>query len=326
MRRIVDLKVILLTVIIVAFSAVNLLGNDFPNRPINLYVGFAPGGAVALTAPIIAEGMKKYLKQPVFVNFKPGAGQALAADFIKNSKPDGYNLFNISIEPMIAKVVVDGPTLAFRFEDFESLGAGPNICHILAVNAESRWKTLEDFIADARKSPGRLSIGHVGQNTNNQMKEVLFCMKTGIVLNEIPHAGAGQVVPALLGKHIDAGTGSLTSFAPHLKPGGALRALVVFDQKRNADFPDVPTALEKGIDITSIDHFGLQAPKGLPKETRTSIVQAFKKTTEDPEVIATFKKLVGVGLTYIAPEEMDRKILEDYKLFQDIAKRTGAIK
>lgn len=311
--------------VILVFCAVNALGQEkeFPVRPINLYVGFSPGGGVALTSQIISEGMKKYLKQPVFVNFKPGAAQAIAAEFVKNSKPDGYTLFCTDFEPLIAKVVIDGPMLKFRLEDFESLGAGPYIVNVLAVNAESPWKTVEDFIAEAKKSPGKLNVGHAGHGTHAHLKEVLFCMKNGIVVNQIPHAGGGPIIPALLGKHIDAGISSLPSFAAHVMPGGGLRVLVVFDQRRNANLPDVPTAIEKGIDITAIDQFGLQAPKGLPKSVKDILVETYKKTIEDPEVISGMKKLVGVGINYLTQEEIDRRIQENYKLFQDIWKTTG---
>jgi tripartite-type tricarboxylate transporter receptor subunit TctC len=185
---------------------------------------------------------------------------------------------------------------------------------------------VEDLIDAARKSPGKLSFSSTGFGAQNHLLGELFCQKTGIVLNHIPFSGGSAYITALLGGHIDISIASAATFGSHIMPGGGLRTLVVFDQKRVPDLPDVPTAIERGIDITLTSWFGLQAPKGLPKEVRSILVQAFKDTVEDPQTISMLNKLVGINNIYLSPEEVDKKIQTQYKLFQDICKRIGLTK
>lgn len=137
----------------------------FPVKPINVYVGYPPGGNTAITGQIVADGMRKYLNQPVIVNFKVGAVQAIAAEFVKNSKPDGYTLVYLAHGNLIAKIAKDkreGVPVKVQIEDLESLGAGPYSPWTIAVNGDSPWKTIEDLIAAARKSPGGLNYGTDG--------------------------------------------------------------------------------------------------------------------------------------------------------------------
>lgn len=307
----------------------NAIGQEkeFPVKPVNLYMGFSPGGAGTHIGTVICEGMKKYLKQPVILNFKPGAAQAIAAEFVINSKPDGYTLLWLSQGILIGKVAIDGPVLKFRLEDLDSLGSGPYSPYVIAVNAESPRKTVEHLIDAARKSPGKLSFSSTGQGAENHILGELFCQKTGIVLNHIPFPGGSAYITALLGGHIDMSIASATTFGSHIKPGGGLRSLVVFDQKRLPDLPDVPTAIEKGIDIPFwASWFGLQAPRGLPKEVRAVLVEAFRKTVEDPQTLTMLNNLVGIKNTYLSPEEVDKQVQAQYKLFQDICKRIGLTK
>ena len=321
-------KVIVVALAILLFCTVHALGQEkkFPVKPINVYQGYSPGGAGTHIGTIVCEGMKKHLKQPVILNFKPGAAQAVAAEFVVNSKPDGYTLFWVMYGDLIGKIVKDGSELKFHLEDLDSLGCGPYSPYVLAINAESPWKTVGDLIESARKSPGKVSYGTTGVGSLGHFLGELFSMKTGIVLNHIPFTGGGAHITALLGGHTDISLASATTFGSHILPGGGMRTLVVFDQKRVRELPDVPTAVERGIDITLTSWFGMQVPKGLPKEVRAALVQAFKNTVEDPQIISMLNKLVGISNVYFSPEEVEKKIQIQYKLFQDVFKQAGLIK
>lgn len=329
MKGILSQRVTMIVLVILFCCTDSALGQEkgFPVRPINLYIGYSPGGGATHTGNIFAEGMKKYLKQPVVVNFKPGAVQAICAEFIINSKPDGYTLFWVSYGELIAKVAKDGSMLKFRLEDLDSLGCGPYSPYTLAVNAESPWKNVEDLIAEARKSPGKLTHSSAGVGSPTHLLSELFARKTGIVLNHVPFSGGGPYITAMLGKHVDMSVASGSTFGSHIMPGGGLRCLVVFDQKRLPDIPDVPTAVETGIDITYKAWFGLAAPRMLPKAVRATLIEASKNTVEDPEINSRLKKaLVGVTNIYLSPEELDKKIQEEYRLVEDVLKQTGLLK
>lgn len=327
MKRMLIHKVIVVVLIILVFLTTSAFGQEkrFPVKAINLYLGYSPGGGAGNSGTILAEGLKKYLNQPVIVNFKPGATQAIAAEFVKNSTPDGYTLFYVAHPELIAKIAQEGPMPKFGLEGLDSLGSSPYTPNTITVNAESPFKNVEDFIAAAKKSPGSLNYGSSGKGSVAHLIGELFSQKARIVMNHIPFAGTGPAITALLGKHIDVGFMSAGAFGAHIKPGGGLRTLIVFERKRDSGLADVPTAMERGYDIFSSIWFGLQAPKGLPKTVRDTLVQAIEKTVKDAEVISRLAKL-GFNTTYLSPEEADRKIQEEYKLFLNIWEEVGKSK
>lgn len=297
----------------------------FPTKPINMYVGYPPGGMTAITGQVTATGMQKYLKQPVVLNTKPGAVQLVAAEFVKNSKPDGYTILYASHTNLTAKLAMDkkdGVAVKFRMEDLDPLGAGPTSPYVMTVNKESPWKTVEDLIAAARKSPGSINFGPDGIGTCGHLLMELVSQKMGITLSTIPFQGAGPAITSLLGGHVQIVTNSVTTFGAHIKPGGGLRALMVFDTKRDPSLPDVPTSYEKGFNVSLTSWQGLRAPKGLPKPVRDSLVQAFEKTMKDPEILQAMVKLGG-GITYWNPEETEKHTQDEYRLFSDIWAKIG---
>jgi tripartite-type tricarboxylate transporter receptor subunit TctC len=295
-------------------------GSSFPVKPINLYVGYPPGGTTVITAQIVAEGMKKHLGQPVVLNFKPGAVQAIAAEFVKNAKPDGYTIAYFAHGNLVAKLAkdkIDGEPVKFQMEDLDPLGAGPYSPYVLAVNGTSPWKTIEDLVAAARKASGTLNYGPDGMGTSGHLLMELFAQKAGIVLSNIPFQGAGPAITALLGGHVQMVTYSNTALGAHVKPGGGLRPLIVFDKKRDPSLPNVPTALERGFDVTLTAWQGLRAPKGLPKIVRDKLVQTFEKAMKDPEILKTFANLDS-GVAYLNPEDMEKQSQQEYRSYMEV--------
>ncbi len=326
MKRLIGGRIIVLIIFAFMLSSVNALGQDkgFPVKAINSFIGMAPGGATTQSGTIVCDGMKKYLKQPVVVNFKPGAAQAVAAEFVKNSKPDGYTILWAAFGDLEVKVAKDRSILKFGFEDFDSLGSACFSPYTVAVNIESSFKTVEDVVAAAKKSPGKLSYGSSGTGALGHIAGEIFSMRTGIVLNHVPFTGGAPAITASLGKHIDLNFQSVSTFGNHIKQGGGLQSLVVFAQNRDTSLPNVPTAMERGIDFTLTSWFGMLVPKGMPKDAKAVLAQALKKTVEDPEIGSMLNKM-GFTVAYISPEEVDKRIEKEYKLFRDVWEKTGLV-
>jgi tripartite-type tricarboxylate transporter receptor subunit TctC len=327
MKRMTTLRGFGVLIFIFAFWPTGAFGQGepFPVKPVNMYVGYPPGGFTAISGQITAEAMKKYLNQPVVLNFKPGAVQAIATEFVKTSKPDGYTLLYLAQGNLTAKITKDkqeGVPLKFQIDDLEALGAGPYSPYTVAVNADSPWKTMEDFISAARKSPGSLNFGSDGIGASAHLLMEFFSQKAGISLNHIPFQGGGPAVTALLGGHVQIIAFSVTTLGAQVKPGGGLRPLLVFDKKRDLFLPDVPTALEKGYDIALSSWQGLRAPKGLPKPVSAILIDAFQKTMKDPQIIQSMAKF-DCSVTYFSPEEMEKKNQEEYKLYLDVWEKIG---
>jgi len=323
MTRMTGQKLIAVIVLIFGFLTSDAIGQDrkFPVQPINLYVGFSPGGGTTLVANLLCEGMKKYLNQPVILNFKPGASQTIAAQFVINSAPDGYTLFLPSTGDFITKIVKDGHMLKFLLDDFDSLGAGPSINNGLVINADSPWQTIDDLVVAAKKSPGKLKFGTSGFGHNSHLIGELIQKQNGITLNHIPFAGAGPMVTALLGNHIDMGISTVSTWAEHAVPGGKLRALLIFDpKKRIKALPNCPTAVEKGMDITINVWWSLMARKGLPKTVRDTLIEAFKNTVEDPQIMSGLNIVAGGSNIYLTPEETNEKVQAETRVYQSVWK------
>ncbi len=307
------------------FYTVGAFGQEknFPTSPINVYIGYPPGGGTAIAMQILAEGMKKVLNQNVVVNFKPGAASTIAADFVSKSRPDGYTLYYTSDPDLLLSLILEGSNLKFTMDDFVSLGGTPNNIMVLVVRDESPWKSLEDFMDFGRKSPkGTLTVGGSGLNNSAHMNMELFSRRTGVPYTYIPFQGGGPADTALLGGHISGAVGSIGRYTQRLRPGGGLRALCFFHRKRHPNYPDVPTMLEKGYDIAIWSWQGLHAPKGLPIGAKTTLVQAFEKTARDPQIVSIMAK-EGFEPIYFSPEEMDKQNKSDHILFQDLLKTSG---
>jgi tripartite-type tricarboxylate transporter receptor subunit TctC len=327
MEKTTGFRMMVVIFVVLFFCASQILGQEkkFPDTAINLYIGYPPGGGVGNAAQILAEGLKKNLGQPVIVNFKPGAAQAIAGDFVFKCKPDGYSLLYVTETDFIPKLIKDASLLKYSMDDFVSLGASPYSPYALAVNAESPWKTLDDLIAHGRKSPpGTLSYGSVGVATTAHLSAELFSQLTGIALNHIPFQGGGPADTALMGGHVHMCFGSVGRFGARLRPGGGLRPLAILDKKRAPDFPDVPTMLEKGYDMQLLLWNGLHAPKGLPNDVKSILVRAFEKTAKDPEMISALSK-AGYYHFYLNPEGQDKQIQTDYKVLKNILSKAGLL-
>jgi len=328
MKKKIVVRIMMVIFIVLFVCSSQIIGQEkkFPVTTINLYIGYPPGGGVGNAAQILADGLKKNLGQPVIVNFKPGAAQAVAGDFVYKCKPDGYSLLYVTETDFIPKLIKDSSLLKFNMDDFVSLGASPYSPYALAVNAESSWKTLDDLIAYGRKSPpGTLSYGSVGVATTAHLSAELFSQLTGITLNHIPFQGGGPADTALMGGHVNMCFGSIGRFGARLRPGGGLRPLAILDKKRAPDFPDVPTMLEKGYDMQLLLWNGLHAPKGLPDDVKSVLIHAFEKTAKDPEMVSLLSK-AGYYHFYLNPEEQDKMIKEDYKVLHNVMVKAGLMK
>jgi tripartite-type tricarboxylate transporter receptor subunit TctC len=301
------------------------MGSDYPTRPITITVGFPPGGSAGVSAHIFAEGARKYLPKPqsIFVNYKPGAASAVAADYVLKQSPDGYNLaWNAS--DLMLKLALDGDRIPFRIEDFIPIGTIGITPAVLAVRKESSFKQLEDFLRYAKENPGKLSCGSTGIAGTTHLAGEVFQIRCGVKLNHVPFTGAGPGVPALLGGHIDSAPFTAGSLGSHIQTGGGLRGLAVFAHDRLHDLPDIPTALEKGYDIDRGSWYYLAAQKGTPQAVIDILLAVFKKTAEDPQVKEALTRAGFIPLS-LSPGETEKKAKEEFELAKDIFKKIGLL-
>ena len=233
---------------LVAFAAA--AQDAFPSRPISLIVPFPPGGVADIVGRPFADALSRELKTPVVIENKTGAGGGIGMGFVAKAKPDGYTLLlalsSISILPAADKVIGRPPLYQLdQLTPIARLTADPTV---LAVRVESPWKTLQDFVDDARKRPGAINYGSSGNYGTMHVPMEMFAQSAGIKLLHVPFTGAGPAVVALLGGTIEAVASGPSTVIPHVK-AGKLRVLASWGDKRLASLPDIPTLTESGYDV-----------------------------------------------------------------------------
>ena len=203
---------------------------SFPNRPITIVAPFPPGGVADLTARPVAAAMEKVLKNPVVVANKTGAAGAVGMSFVANSKPDGYNLLmalsSISIIPEADKLFDRKPAYTMdQLIPIALISADPTV---FVVHADRPWKSVKEFIEDAKKRPGEISYSSSGVYGTLHMAMELLTHAAGISLKHVPYSGAGPALTALLGGHVDTLASGPAVVIPQIKaencgpwPGGA---------------------------------------------------------------------------------------------------------
>ncbi len=281
-----------------------LAADAYPTRPIQVIVPFPPGGVADLVGRPFTAALEKLLKQPVVIVNKTGAGGAVGMQALAASKPDGYTLMvalsSISVMPEVDTMFGRPPV--YKLSDFAPialLSADPTV---LVVSAKSPWKTVADFVADAKKRPNEIKYASSGVYGTMHVAMEMFAHAAGIKLRHIPTGGGGPALNALLGGHVDAIAGGPNVSIPHIK-AGTLRVLAGWGDKRISALPDVPTFKELGYkDVEFYIWSGFFAPAATPEPFIKVLREATAKAVQAPEFKSAMEKM-ATPISYLdAPE------------------------
>ena len=308
---------------LVAFAAA--AQDAFPSRPISLIVPFPPGGVADIVGRPFADALTRELKTPVVIENKTGAGGGIGMGFVAKAKADGYTLLlalsSISILPAADKVIGRPPLYQLdQLTPIARLTADPTV---LAVRVESPWKTLQDFVDDARKRPGAINYGSSGNYGTMHMPMEMFAQNAGIKLLHVPFTGAGPAVVALLGGTIEAVASGPSTVIPHVK-AGKLRVLASWGDKRLASLPDIPTLTESGYDVVFFQWSGLFAPAGAPEPVIAKLREAARAAASDAKFVGALAA-VETPVQYLDAPEMQKFWASDAKKLADAVARVGKI-
>jgi tripartite-type tricarboxylate transporter receptor subunit TctC len=271
---------------------------DYPTKPINMYIGFNPGGAVDTTGRLIADKMSKILGQPVVAVTKSGGGGTVMASQLINAAPDGYTIgmgasAAYTLTPQINK------NLTYKIGDFTHLATLTYPSDAIVVKADSPYKTLKDMI-DAHKKDKK-PISFASQVSASRLMVDVIAGKSGVEFKVIPVKGGAVGIKEVLGGHIDV-TWSGSGWTEQVR-AGKLRALATMSAERMKEYPNVPTLLELGYNFTFTDTFMLSAPKGVPADIVAKLEAAIQKAIMDPEVQKTLHDKIGLLTKYRGPKE-----------------------
>lgn len=245
----------------------------YPHKVINLVVPFPPGGGTDLVARLIAQHMGDVLPQKTIVINKGGAGGLVGSQFVKAAPADGYTLMFTSQSVVTQSYDSQGKV---SDKDFIFLGVLNQDAIGMAVKQDAKWRTIKDFIDDAKKNPGVLSVGNSGVGSVTHMQVTLIEKAAGIKLNPIPFGGSAGTHTAALSGTVDAASVVMGDAASLVKEG-KMRILAIMSPTRLEGFPDVPTLRELGINIDWTFWRGLFVHKDTPPPVVTALRQAVAK-------------------------------------------------
>lgn len=306
--------VILLTLSMVGYPVVQ--AQEFPTKPITLINPMGAGGSHDLTMRAVVSVATDHLGQPMIVQIKSGGGGAIGSEAVAKAQPDGYTL------------LAGGPGWNTTLPAVEGRSKGPDdlmaVCRInysannIVARADAPFKTLQEMIVWAKANPGKLIYGHSGPWGAADVPWKEFTKKTGITSKVVPYDGGGPCLVALLGGHIDVTANFAAQALPQVK-AGKMRILAVLDDKRNPEFPDVPTAREQGVDVVYLMWRGILAPKGTPRPVIDRLALGFKKMLETKTVLNMLKSFGDVA-NYLGPDEFDKLWRAEYEAHKELGK------
>jgi len=295
---------------------------EYPTKPITIYCGFAAGATTDLTARGLASGLEKVLGSAVVVENKAGGGATVAAGLVASKKPDGYTLGVVStgvitVRPHLLKLAYD-PLKDFTLISQYSLYIGA-----VTVLKDSPYKDIAEFIAYAKANPG-LSYASPGMYTQQHLATELFRQCKGLDFKHVPTKGGAEANTQLLGKHVNfvAGAGQHIQYVKQ----GVFRMLAVFNtDKRDPNYPDVPTIKEMGCQDAPALGYIVVGPKGMPDAIYKKLSGAIKKVVEGPD----FQNLLShleIPYAYKDRAQMEKEVLVEYEFYKTFLQKMGAKK
>ena len=271
----------------------------WPNKPIRLLVGFAPGGGTDIVARALAPKLSEILGAQVVVENRAGAAGTIAADAVAKAAPDGYTLLaghanSNAIAPHVLQKIPFDPIADFT--PITYIGYVPNV---LVVHPSVPAKSVEELVALAKAKPGSMTYASSGVGSTQHLAGALFNQISGTQMNHVPYKGSGAAIVDLIAGQVNANFDTMPPVLPHVRDG-KLRALAISTPRRLPQLADVPTFEEKGIrgfDVTN--WYSVMGPKGLPADLVARIDDAVRKAMADPEVRA---KLDPQGVQFGGPQ------------------------
>ena len=296
---------------------------EYQERPLTIVVAYPAGGMVDIVARPMAESMKKKFPKGVAVLNRPGGGGSVGLAEVVQAKPDGYTIClapnsTLVIHPQLNDLPYRTP------DDYEPILSTISFYTLITVKADSPYKTMQEFVAAAKASPGKLRVGTPGEGTISHLTLERWAAAANFKFTHVPFSGWGETSPALLGGHIDAAMAQPGEVKP-LVDAKKLRVLAVASPQRHAYFPDAPTGKEAGLGDAAGTWFVYTAPKGTPPAVLKYIHDAAKAALEDPAFV-TLMKTRGVEIDYKTADKSRQDLHREYKEHREVLQRLGMLK
>jgi len=262
---------------------------EFPEKALTLIVPWSPGGSGDMTCRILAAQMEKELGKPVVVKNMPGAGSIVGAKALVDAKPDGYTMGFLGISATIAQYTSVSPVM---MSEYKAVSGVINPALFLLVNADTPWKTLQEFVAFAKANPGKIKNGNAGAGVIDHLYSSDFAKVADVRFTQVPFKGWGPSLAALAGGHVDSMFVAIGP-AKAMISAGKIRPIAIAAEERHPHYADIPTMKEGGVDITMPFWESIVVPEKTPDPIVKILDTAIRKAFEDP---GTQRKIKDSGL------------------------------
>lgn len=293
----------------------------WPQRPVRVLVGFAPGGTSDVSARLTAEVLAKELGQQVIVENRPGGAGSVAIEALIRGPKDGYTMVVNSDSSYYQPVLT--PSLAYRAErDLQPVAILTNQPIVIAAHPAPGWKSIGDLLKAAKARPGQISYALSSATGTQAVAAGVFFTGVGVKMIGVPYKGGGQAVVDLVSGHVPAGVLGSAPLMPHVK-SGRIKLLAVTSRARSKALPEVPTLAELGYGFMDISQwFGAVLPMGTPVEVVTRLSTGYNRALADAR---TQQRLFDAALETVGgtPDEMSRRMAAEMKLWSKAAKEAG---
>ena len=304
-----------------ALPGLPAFADTYPSKPARITVPFGAGGIGDITVRIAADGVSRKLGQNYVIENMPGPGGVAAARAAIQGGPDGYTLALFSNGTAISV----GLFKQLRFDpvkDFAPVSALGYFDFVFATGGESRFKTLEDFLKEARAKPGALNVGTIAIGSTQELSAELFKSSANIDFRIVPYRNTPDIIIAALRGDIDLVIDSYASMRANFQDG-KLRPLATSSAQRSQSLPKVPTVAEAGVpgyDVTSWN--AIFAPAGTPADIIATLNKTIAEVLADPETKAKMLDL-GIEAKASSPQEIQDRLKADISKWSAIIDKAG---
>jgi tripartite-type tricarboxylate transporter receptor subunit TctC len=302
-------------------TAVAQKASALPDGIVNFIVPVAVGGGTDLTFRALVESTKNHLDRSIVVLNVPGAGNAIGLAQAAKKAPDGMNLTSYTSEVFTLPIFNQ---LTFSAKDFKPVILVNEDPACIVVSADSKFNTLEAFIAEAKAHPGKLTVGNSGYGNIWHLSAAAFAKKAGIQVLQIPYSGSAPTMQAVLGKQIDAFVASPPEVQGQVE-SGKLKIIAVMADKRNDAFPNVPTLKERGIDLSMGTWRGIAVPAATPDSTVKVLHDGFAQGMQEKAFIE-FMKTRGLTIHYMNTKDFTDFAARQRPVFEALATEVSKVK
>ena len=291
--------------------------DTFPSKEIQVVVNYGAGGVTDVATRLLSKALEKQLKRPIVVSNKPGGQATLGPAFLARQKPDGYTTGIITYSAIaITPHLLEVP---YTVNDFDFIGGFGRYRYGLAVNAESPYKTVQDFVDAAKASKQPVFFGVPGAPNNIAFFELARMSKANF--EQVLYKSGTESVAAVAAKQVAATIQTPSEILPFVQ-AGKVRLLASVSPDRWSDAPDMPTMKEAGYDIQIESWLGLALPKGAPEDVRARLESALSDAMKDQELVDGLNKM-GIDPVWLSGESYAQRLGQGYKDMRPLLELTG---